>query len=66
MSTSLTYIPPDERTLDRFAFAVCDHLGEAYTHPDIKRGLAAFLKVATLAYAHQLNREVLDNDPETP
>jgi hypothetical protein len=63
---TVTYVPPDDRTLDRFAFAVCDHLGDDYSHPDVKRGLAAFLKVATLAYAHQLNREVLDNGDESP
>ena len=69
MSKTITYLPPDDNEWDQLAFQVCDHLGGEYDRPDIKHGLAGFLKIAAQAYVHHLNVSqtaagVLDNEDE--
>lgn len=57
MNSTRIYIPPDDGILDHFACEVCDHLGGEYAGPEVKHGLAGFLKVIAQAYANTLNHK---------
>lgn len=60
MKKSKRYILPPDRFFDMLAFRTCDALGQDYSQPEIKTGLAGMLK--QIKQIIENNSEQLDKE----